>query len=243
MTKCDQQLSRLLIKDCPFWSIEEGIYSVLPTPGSHQYDTKATLYDLLIGTRSYNRIIWGASPHSYVRFASQAVTSHSDGWLLDAGCGSMLFSAQAHLESNRPVLACDQSLGMLRRARQRLLKLAGAAPERILLLQADIMALPFLPTCFQTILCMNVLHHCQEAAGLTLCLKELLADGGQIYLTSLVINHRLIGDYYLKALHRQGWIARPRKSAGLEVLLRDSLKRGINYRVEGNMAYAMTFTM
>src|SRR6185369_3902808 len=106
MTNYYQQFRGLLIEDCSLQVVEEGIYSVLPVSmGSQQYDTKATAYDLVIGSRLYNRIMWGTSPHSQMAFASQAVSSQPHGWLLDAGCGSMLFSAQAHLESSRPILA------------------------------------------------------------------------------------------------------------------------------------------
>lgn len=240
MTKRDQQLSGLLTEGCPFRLVEEDIYSVLPADvGSHQYDTKAKVYDLVISTRLYNRIMWGTSPRTHAAFASQALSTHPAGWVLDAACGSLLFSARAHLASDRPVLACDQSLGMLRCARQRLLKLAGAVPERILLVQADLLALPLFPACFQTVLCMNVIHHCHEAASLIRSLKELLDGGGRIYLTSLVTNQRFIGDRYLDALHRQGWIARPRGRTELEGLLRDMLKTGVSYWAEGNMAYAV----
>src|SRR5690348_14061648 len=89
-------------------SVEEGIYSVLPArPHTHLYDGRAAIYDLVVGTRFYNRVMWGASLPDYVAFARQAVASDQAGMLLDAGCGSLLFTAQAYLDCRRQVIACD----------------------------------------------------------------------------------------------------------------------------------------
>src|SRR5262245_60763548 len=104
--------------------IEEGIYSVLDTPAHlYPYDKRAALYDFLVQTRIYNRLLWGAFPEHYSAFARMADNSQSQGPILDAGCGSLLFTAKAHLDCGRIVVACDQSVGMLRRARARLQKL------------------------------------------------------------------------------------------------------------------------
>lgn len=220
-------------------SVEEGIYSVLPDcPHTHLYDGRAAVYDLVVGTRIYNRVMWGASLLDYVAFARRAVASDSTGALLDAGCGSLLFTAQAYLDCQRPILACDQSLNMLRRARSRLMKLAGDLPGRVCLLQADLNALPFRPGSFRTALCMNVLHHLADAEGLIAGLKKLLAADGHLYLTSLVMGNRLLGDRYLDALYRRGDFVRPRTSAELETLLAGSFGRGVSYWMRGNMAYA-----
>jgi ubiquinone/menaquinone biosynthesis C-methylase UbiE len=220
-------------------SVEEGIYSVLPDgPHTHLYDGRAALYDLVVGTRIYNRVMWGASLDNYIGFVQEAVASDSTGILLDAGCGSLLFTAQTYLHSQRPILACDQSLEMLRRAKSRLMKLAGQLPKNILLLQADLNDLPFRPARFRTTLCMNVLHHLADANGLLTGLKRLLTADGQLYLTSLVKSGRVIGDYYLNALHRRGDLVRPRTSVDMKTLLAYTFGASVSCRTEGNMAYA-----
>ena len=224
-------------------SVEEGIYSVLSEgPHSHLYDGRAAVYDLVVGTRAYNRVMWGASLPDYISFARQAVASATAGMMLDAGCGSLLFTAPAYLDSERPILAFDQSLHMLRRARLRLTKLAGSVPERIFLLQADLNAMPFRPGSFHTALCMNVLHHFADAGGLVADLKRLLVDGGHLYLTSLVKGDRLIGDYYLSKLYRRGDFVQPRTGMELQNLLADSFGQTVSYWMRGNMAYAMAAT-
>lgn len=227
----------------PVRSVEEGIYSVLPGgPHSHLYDGRAAIYDLVVGTRLYNRVMWGASLPDYVAFARQAVASSPAGLMLDAGCGSLLFTAPAYLDCERPILALDQSLHMLRRARARLVKLAGSVPERIFLLQADLSALPCRPGSLHTALCMNVLHHFADAGSLLASLKRLLVDGGRLYLTSLVKGNRLIGDHYLNALYRRGDFVQPRTGTELQNLLAGSFGQSVSYWMRGNMAFAVAAT-
>lgn len=221
--------------------LEEGIYTALgTTPQKHQYDQGAAIYDFLVSSRLYNRIIWGTSPESHRAFARQAVQSTRSGLILDAACGSLVFTAHAYLKSDRAVIACDQSLNMLRRARRRLRKLGGAAPAQVVLLQADVSDLPFRQNSFQTLLSMNVLHHVADGASLIYNLNALLASDGQLHLTSLVKNTRLVGDGYLRLLHKQGWIVRPRTSGEVKHLLEVSGARRLAYRLDGNMAYATT---
>lgn len=221
--------------------VEEGIYTVLAegARAAHLYDRRAGVYDALVGTRLYNRVMWGASPEDYAAFARRAVDARAAGWMLDAACGSMLFTARAYVETGRRLIAFDQSLRMLRRARERLRGFGGGRPcANVLLLQADLSDPPFRPASFQTVLCMNVLHQFADAAGLIPKLAGLLADGGQLHLTSLVSNRRFIGDRYLDALHRAGEFVRPRRSSEFEKLLRDALSQGVSYTTRGNMAFA-----
>ena len=221
--------------------VEDGIYSVLAdTHQSHPYDRAPALYDAVVGTQLYNRLLWGDAPQSYRDFARQAVHSHANGLLLDAACGSLLFTAAAYLGCGRTVIACDQSLDMLRRARARLKKLAGSGPENVILVQADLGDVPFRQGQFQTLLCMNVLHHFEDAVDLLRTFRGLLVDGGQMYLTTLVRNDRRVGDAYLSLLHRRGWIVAPRARADIQELLDDGLQMRTAMRTRGNMAYVTT---
>lgn len=221
--------------------VEDGIYSVLPDVASqHHYDKRATFYDLVVSTRLYNSIMWGNSPLDYMAFARQAITSSYNGRLLDAGCGSLLFTAPIYLESDRQVIAFDQSLAMLRRARKRLINGSGSAPEHVLLLQADLNDLPFRPGCFHTALCLNVLHQFENAAALISHLKRILTHDGDLYLTSLVSNNRFVGDCYLNLLYATGEFVRPRSNLELREIVRKFLPQGVSYRVNGNMAFITT---
>jgi ubiquinone/menaquinone biosynthesis C-methylase UbiE len=233
-----EELKEVLGEDRTVRMVEDGIYSVLPDDaGQHHYDKRAKVYDLVVGTRLYNRVMWGSSSLDYVAFARRAINSSPDGKFLDAGCGSLLFTAKTYLECDRLIVAFDQSLAMLRRARARLMKLYGSVPERILLLQADLDDLPFRPASFQTALCLNVLHQFEDAASLLPNLKRLLKDDGHLYLTSLVSNHRFVGDRYLDALHATGEFVRPRSKVELGELLDRSFSQKVSYKTKGNMAY------
>src|ERR1044072_1593573 len=147
--------------------VEEGIYSVLNDAARpHHYDSRAAVYDRIVGTWIYNAVMWGASPTDYSNFARKAVSSGTEGQILDAGCGSMLFTARAHLDTERRIIAIDQSLAMLRRARQRLIGLAGEMPAHICLVQADLGDLPFRSGSFNTVICLNILHLFEKAPKL-----------------------------------------------------------------------------
>ena len=233
-----EKLKEIVLEDRSLRVVEDGIYSVLEdAPHNHLYDRRATVYDLVVGTRLYNRLMWGTSPSDYVMFARRAIESQTDGVHLDAGCGSLLFTARVYTESRRQIIAFDQSLEMLRRARKRLLKLTGSAPSHVVLLQADLNDLPFRSQSFSTILCLNVLHQFASATELINNLNTLLASGGHLYLTSLVTNNRVMGDSYLKALYKAGEFVHPRSSEELEKLLDESLNRRPSYRTKGNMAF------
>jgi SAM-dependent methyltransferase len=83
------------------------------------YDRRAALYDHLVASRLYNRLLWGASPAAYAGFAARALGS-GDGRLLDVACGSLVFTADAYRHSARPVVLVDRSSAMLQRAARRL---------------------------------------------------------------------------------------------------------------------------
>lgn len=224
----------------PLRQLEERLFSVLPDgTAGHRYDGRARAYDRMIGSRLYNRIAWGTSPADYRRFARRAVDSAPGGWFLDAGCGTLLLTADAYLAAPlRPIVVLDQSLGMLRRAMERVLGGGRKLPPQIVFLQADLLDLPFRPGAFRTVMSMGMLHLFPGAAPLAASLESLLAPDGSLFLTSLVENGRL-GDRYLRMLHRQGEAAEPRTAAALESVLRGAVFRPLSWSVTGNMAYAV----
>jgi SAM-dependent methyltransferase len=233
-----EELKNIVAEQRTVRLIEDDIYSVLPdTSVQHHYDKRATLYDSVVRTWLYNFVMWGTSPSHYVEFARQALDSSREGMFLDAGCGSLLFTARLYVDSPRRILAFDQSLAMLRRARERLRKLSGGVPEHIRLLQADLNDLPFRRTSFRTVLCLNVLHQFADARALVAGLNELLSESGHLYLTSLIANNRIIGDWYLKALYRTGEFVSPRSERELRELFVNAF-----YVEKGNMAFIRTYS-
>ncbi len=235
------ELKEVMTDNRPVRLIEDDIYSVLPDASRmHHYDRRAAVYDLVVSTRAYNLVMWGNSPSDYIAFARQALTSCAGGRFLDAGCGSLLFTGSIYLASDRHIIAFDQSLAMLRRARQRLITLSGSVPEHIRLVQADLNDLPFSPDSFRTVLCLNVLHQFENAAALISTLQKTLTSNGHLFLTSLVSNNRLVGDHYLNALYATGEFVRPRSKLEFKEMLDKTLGQGVSYRVKGNMAFVTT---
>jgi len=231
-------LAEVLLENRRAQLIDDDIYSVLPDASRvHHYDKRASAYDFVVSTNLYNLAMWGSSPSDYVAFARQALTSADEGIFLDAGCGSLLFTAPLYLNSNRQIIAFDQSLAMLRRARQRLVKLAGALPEHIRLMQSDLTDLPFRSNRFRTVLCLNVLHQFADAATLISHFKRLLTSDGRLHLTSLVLNNRFVGDSYLKVLHATGEFVRPRSLLEVKEIFNKDFSTEVNCHAKGNMAF------
>jgi len=219
----------------------DGIWSVLSadTP-AQRYDRRAKLYDRVVGSAIYNRLLWGSSPRSYAAFARQAMRSGS-GPLLDAGSGSLVFTAEVHARTERPLVLVDRSIGMLEAARARLLRIAGRVPDDVVFLQGDLHDLPFRPGTFGSVLCMGMLHLFEELSGVVSELVRVTEPGGELLLTSLVAE-RAIGKRYLAMLHRAGEVAPPRTQAQLLAELR-GLGSGwpVSMRAEreGSMAFVV----
>lgn len=217
----------------------EHVWSVLPgnTPGQ-RYDRRAAAYDRVVGSRMYNRLLWGSSPSTYAAFAEHAVRSNG-GPLLDAGCGSLVFTGDVYIRADRPLVLVDQSLGMLYAARDRLLRAIGGVPEHIVLLQADIRDLPVRENAFSTVLCMGMFHLFDDISGIRAALARVLHPGGQMFATSLVAR-TWIGARYLGLLHRAREVARPRTIDQLRQELRTTsmdLSDPDAIHIDGSMAF------
>ena len=236
-----EKLTELLEANCIVRSVDDGIYSVLADASARRhYDRRAAVYDFVVSTHVYNSVMWGSSPSQYVDFAREAVGA-CKGTFLDAGCGSLLFTAAAYANEEQTIIACDQSLSMLKRGRKRLLKLFGKVPAHIVLLQADLSDLPFRPGTFDSVLCLNVLHLFADGAALVSDLKQLLMPQGRLCLTSLVSTGRWPGDRYLKALYAAGEFVCPRSNIEFRELVERALGQNVSFFVKGNMAFvAMT---
>lgn len=186
--------------------VGDGILSALPEDDEGAaYDRRAVVYDRLIGSPLYNRLAWGTHPSQYASFAAEALAA-GDGPYLDAGCGTLVFTAALYRRATRPLVLVDRSLGMLGRGAERL---AGAPAT---LVQADLHDLPFEPGRFTTIGCFAMLHVLDEPWGALAALRDRLAPGGRLFASMLVADRSAA---YLKALHRAGEVGPPRRMAEL----------------------------
>lgn len=231
------QLSDLCSPEVVLYSVEPHIFSVYPESRPvHHYDQNVPFYDRVIGNRFYNHLMWGYSISELLEFTRAALASRTSGWVLDAGCGSLVFNAGIYAGYNeRPVLMLDESIQMLRAAKSRLLGLCGEVPSNVVFLQGDILQLPFRPRCFSTVISMSVLHVIEE---MRLMIEELfsrLGEDGNLSLTSLVLG-RSFGDRYLRYIYRSGGVASPRNP---DQILRIFSQLGIpsDHYLRGNMLF------
>ena len=190
-----------------------------------QYDSIGGAYDLVAGLDLYHRICWGVSTAAYRDFASQAEQASAPGRLLDAGCGSRLFSA--HLN---PVIGLDASREMLNRARQR---------ASFAFVQADLLHTPFGDGVFEAVLCLHVAHVMENLDGLLRELRRVLKPGGRLFLTSVVI----VGhwrDRYLRMLSRRGIMASPRSANDVIAPIRGVFEVEPQHHRVGSMLFTVT---
>ncbi len=215
------------------WRTEIEQLGLEPGDEGAPYDRKAAVYDRLVRSRLYNRVLWGASPAEYEAFAAQALADGT-GPLLDVAGGSAAATAELYAAATRQVVLLDRSRGMLERAGQRI---AAAAGDRlspsVRLVQADALHIPLPPHGFEVVLCMGFVHIVERPMELLGALRRQVRPGGRIYLSSLVAEQP-VGTRYLRALHRAGEVAVPRTAAQLAESL-----GGVDVRVGGSMAYAV----
>jgi ubiquinone/menaquinone biosynthesis C-methylase UbiE len=223
------------------YEAERGIFSTLAAdapPGRYDARWLAPVYDNLIGSRLYNRLVWKADCREYARFERRALDS-ADGWMLDAGCGSLVFTADVIARgSERPIVLLDYSIQMLRRARRRLERVAGSVPENLILLQADLFDLPFRPGTLTTVSAPFVIHLFQDVASLVGSLDRVLAQGGGLFITSLVSRPgSRFSNWYLRRLHKAGEVAVPRDADQVQKLIEAACTAKFDHCQTGHVAY------
>jgi ubiquinone/menaquinone biosynthesis C-methylase UbiE len=217
-------------------SLRTGKSGLPPDVEGAAYDTRAAAYDRVVGSALYNRLLWGLPVSRYHSFVNQALNDNP-GPLLDAGAGSAVFTADAYVQADRPLLLVDRSRDMLNAARDRLSNRAGGSvPDHVTLLQADLNTLPLRPNSVDTILSMGMLHLFADPVAHVRTLLDGLAPGGSLFATSLVAE-RTIGRLYLRLLHRAGEVASPRTYDALH----EQLSTGLDAHVDGTRTGSMAF--
>lgn len=217
--------------------VSEGIFSVLDESRQQSgYDGKVLAYDAVVGNRFYNKIFWGNWPSSYKKFCEHGLKQSPDKPVLDVGCGSLVFTARAYAESdNRSIVLLDRSLGMLKRARERLTKLHGRTPDNVLFIQGDVFDLPFADDTFGSVMSHGLLHMFDRKKDILSELERVKDVNGSISVTSLVSNMG-VGRKYLALLEKSGQTAKNMTSDSLNTILNT---RPLDYTLctQGNIAY------
>ncbi len=200
-----------------------------------QYDSIGGAYDRVAGLGLYHRVFWGVSTKAYRDFAYRARKVCAEGLLLDAGCGSMLFTADIVNQSNGRALGADISGGMLRRARGKLRE----ARDANILAQADLLHLPFPSQAFDGVVSFHVAHVMSDLPGLLRELRRILKPGGRLFLTSVVLTGHL-RDRYLYMLAKRGIMAEPRTRDELVAAVRDVFGAEPQCQLGGSMLFTET---
>ncbi|MHA7306088.1 class I SAM-dependent methyltransferase [Arthrobacter sp. TMN-49] len=228
-------IDELLVPGRQLRQLDGGLLSALDADDhGSSYDRRAAFYDRIVGSRMYNRLVWGSSPASYAAFAATAVAGGL-GPMLDVGCGSAVFTAGPYRRTDRPLILVDRSLGMLSRAAERL-EANGVNRHRMALIQADLFDLPFLPQAFTAVASFGVLHLFDDVATTLGALKSQVSPGGTLHATSLVSGSAR-GRRALALLHRTGEVATPRTEDELGAAARQVLGPAASISKEGSMAF------
>jgi ubiquinone/menaquinone biosynthesis C-methylase UbiE len=114
------------------------------------------------------------------------------------------------------------------------MKLNGKVPDNMVFLHADALQLPFQQESFKTIISLNLLHCLDDTKKLLIGLKELLAEDGKMYFTTLIKNNRL-ADRYLEALAKGGKLVSRNIKDHQTVF--NQVGMSIKYDINGNMAF------
>ncbi len=233
-----ESLRHLLQDGVELREVEPGLFSLYsPDDRTNSYDEAGALafYDLVACNRFYNRIMWGYRTSQFETFCRDALGVSEGDWVLDAGCGSLAFTAPAYAAcARRPTVFLDQSLKLLRTAKGRLTNLCGALPDNVVFLHADVRRLPFKENVFGTIVAMNILHVVTDAEGLLRELVRVRKPGGNMVFTTLVESGRW-SDRYLRMWGRAGELI-PRTPQRLRTMFEDC-SLPVDVRVEGNMSF------
>jgi len=232
----ENRLSEVISKDVTLRLVEPHIYSIHSTDETASgYDKWGLAYELVACNRFYNRLVWGYWPSEYYGFSRMALNASTDGWVLDAGCGSLAFTARTYLNySNRPVILMDNSIKMLTLAKSRLINQNGKIPDNIVFLHADILQLPFKPNSFGTIISLNVLHAIPNPKTMLQELSNVLIEEGSMSFSTLVENSRF-ADKYLHKLGDAGALF-PRSASQLFSVF-DELDISIKNSFKGNLVF------
>jgi ubiquinone/menaquinone biosynthesis C-methylase UbiE len=238
MTGCPPpHLSAALASAHSLQEIEPGIW-LQPDAvraGAAQYDTIGTAYELVGGLDIYHRLFWGVSTRAYRAFAEKAMLACGNGTMLDAGCGSMLFTAGAYQASEGgAVIGTDASLTMLRLARARLD--SYGQQSCVALLSSDLRRSPFRSGVFDVVTCLHVTHVLDDLTGLLGEIRRILKPRGRLFLTSVVaVNH--CRDLYLRALCRRGVMASPRHREDILTAIYELFGTDVDSSLVGSMLF------
>lgn len=221
----------------PLRMIEDGIAELTPVARAH-YDQIGRLYDPLIRTNAYNRIVWRSSPAAYRTFAERVFRSRDSGPHIELGCGGLAFTAHLYRgDCARPVILIDQSLVMLRIARARLADQRGRLPSHVALARADAHDLRTSAGVGTTVLAMLVLHVLDDGPGFLSRLGALAdPESATIGVASIYRGGSRRGDAFLRAFEATRELT-GRSLSEIEQMMSAAIPGALHCETNGSMGF------
>ena len=217
--------------------IDRDIFELSPIVGSAHYDRIAPMYDALLGTNSYNRVMWRTTPATYRAFATRIFESHASGTHVEIGCGSLLFTSHLYeRDRGRPSILIDQSIEMLRRARARLEQGAGTLPRHVVLARGDVRSLEFPRPFATTALSAFVLHVLDDPVPLLRALSRVARPTDSTIGVSSIFKSGGRSNVALAVLHAARELGPPRTLASLETMMRAEVPGALRVDIDGSVA-------
>jgi SAM-dependent methyltransferase len=230
-------LSKLLVENADLRLVEPHVFSTCRDFNKKSsYDKKfGSLYDRIACNPLYNRIMWGYSTARYTSFTLDSLESSREGWVLDAGCGSLAFTAKTYVRYHeRPVVLMDQSLKLIRIAKSRILRLKGKFPSNMVFVQGDALKLPFRGGTFDTVISLNLIHVVRDLVGLLSGIKKVLTENGRAFFTTLIKNNS-VRDRYLELWENKGELFSREMDRIHQVF--DEVGMPVRYDIHGSLAF------
>lgn len=228
-------LTELAGREVP--EIDRDIFDLSPVIGSAHYDRIAPMYDAVLGTNVYNRVMWKTTPTTYRTFASRIFASRPTGTHVEIGCGSLLFTSHLYeYDRGRPAILIDQSIEMLRRARARLANPSGVFPQHIVLARGDVRTLDFPHGTATTALSAFVMHVLDDPVPLLRTLFRVTKPSESMIGVSSIFKSGGRSNLALSLLHAVKELGPPRTLATIEGMMRAEIPGVLSTEIAGSVA-------
>lgn len=214
--------------------IESDLFSALENTTGAAYDSKAKLYEKLVGSKLYNKLLWGTLPKDYTDFAEKAILN-ATGISLDIGCGGLIQTSAVYAKSKQNYILLDHSIEMLRIAKSRISNHCGKIPKNINLLQADAFQLPFENASFDNIMSFGMIHCFENKSEFINEALRVLKPNGTFYFTTMT-SDRFVSKCYMNILRKQKEFGKPFSSQQILNLFAEKVSHIEHYK-KGNMLF------
>ncbi len=197
------------------------------------------LYDKLVKSELFNRVVWGLSASNYRQFVQKALDAPAGSAIMDAACGPLTFTADLYgKDTSHRLVLIDLSREALAVACKRLDKHGGAC-DRIELVRASVFNIPYKDNEFDRIINMGFLHLFSEEQDIRRILKEfyrVARPGARLYFMMLT-SDRQAGRPFLYLLWFLRQIGKPHTSAFFGQLIEKAGFTVVSARLKGSMFF------